>query len=81
MQFLLCKYKQVTNLFFFYYSFRFGFVTFEDVKTAERMLEKYDGADLDGFNITLRFADERRGAGGGGGGRSSDWGRGRDRGL
>ena len=61
---------------------RFGFVTFEDIRTAERMLEKYNGADLDGFQISLKFAEERRsgGGGGGGGGRSSDWGRGRDRG-
>ena len=57
---------------------RFGFVTFEDIRTAERMLEKYDGTDLDGFQISLKFAEERRS--GGGGGRSSDWGRGRDRG-
>lgn len=54
-------------------------MTFEDVRTAERMLERYDGTDLDGFQITLKFAEERR-SGGGGGGRSSDWGRGRDRG-
>ena len=60
------------------YACRFGFVTFEDVRTAERMLEKYDGTDLDGFQISLKFAEERRS--GGGGGRSSDWGRGRDRG-
>ena len=58
-------------------SCRFGFVTFEDV-TAERMLHKYDGTDLDGFQITLKFAEQRRGGRGGGG--SSDWGCGRDRG-
>ena len=59
-------------------SCRFGFVTFEDVATAERILNKYDGTDLDGFQITLKFAEQRKGGGGGGG---SDWGRGRDRGL
>ena len=53
-------------------------MTFEDVATAERMLHKYDGTDLDGFQITLKFAEQRKGGGGGGG---SDWGRGRDRGL
>jgi RNA recognition motif-containing protein len=58
---------------------RFGFITFEDIRTAERILEKYDGSDLDGFQISLKFAEERKS---GGGGRSSDWGRGggRDRG-
>ena len=59
---------------------RFGFVTFDDVKTAERMMDKYNGIDLDGFQITLQFAEERRGGGGGGGGERSDWGCGRDRG-
>ena len=54
-------------------------MTFEDIRTAEKMLEKYDGVDLDGFQISLKFAEERR-SGGGGGGRGSDWGRGRDRG-
>ena len=55
-------------------------MTFEDIRTAEKMLEKYDGVDLDGFQISLKFAEERRSGGGGGGGRGSDWGRGRDRG-
>ena len=44
------------------------------------MLHKYQDADVDGFKISLKFAEDRRGGGGGGGGRSSDWGRGRDRG-
>ena len=58
---------------------RFGFVTFEDMDTAEKMIRKHDGADIDGFQISLRFAEDRNRGGGGGGGRTPDFG-GRGRG-
>ena len=55
---------------------RFGFITFEDVATAKKMLNKHNGAQVDGRVIEMRFAEERRSTpqSGGGGGRS--WGRG-----
>ena len=68
---------------FFYSSFtcsRFGFVTFDDQSTAEKMIKKHDGADIDGFQISLRYAEDRNRDGGGGrGGRTPDFG-GRGRG-
>ena len=65
---------------------RFGFVSFEDSSTAEKMMKKHDGTDIDGFQISLRFAEERNRDGGGGGGRGGrtpdfgGWGRGGSRG-
>ena len=59
---------------------RFGFVTFDDVATAKKALEKFDGHEVDGFNIGLRFAEDRPREGGstgrGGGGRGGGRGRG-----
>lgn len=54
---------------------RFGFVTFEDKSTAEKMIKQHDGTDIDGFHISLRFAEDRnRDGGGGGGGGGGGWG-------
>ena len=55
-------------------------MSFEDSSTAEKMMKKHDGTDIDGFQISLRFAEERNRDGGGGrGGRTPDFG-GRGRG-
>ncbi len=51
---------------------RFGFVTFDDVAAAKKALSEFDGHEVDGFNIGLRFAEDRPregGSGGRGGGR------------
>ena len=64
---------------------RFGFVTFDDVATAKKALEQFDGQEVDGFNIGLRFAEDRPkeggsagrsrgGRGGGFGGRGGGFG-------
>lgn len=55
---------------------RFGFITFDDVATAKKALE-YDGTEVDGFNIGLRFAEDKPRDSGG---RGFDGGRGRGRG-
>ena len=55
---------------------RFGFVTFDDVATAEKALKQYNGTSVDGREISLRFAEERSEGGGGGGG-GGGFGRGR----
>ena len=65
---------------------RFGFATFDDVAAAQKALNEFDGHEVDGFNIGLRFAEDRpreggsagRGGGHGGGGFG---GRGRGRGI
>lgn len=61
---------------------RFGFITFEDIPTAKKMLNQHNGTEVDGCQIDMRFAEERRstpqsGGRGGGGGR----GRGRGGGF
>lgn len=50
--------------------YRFGFVTFDDVATAKKALSEYDGYEVDGKSIGLRFAEDRPrdGASGGRGG-------------
>lgn len=48
--------------------FRFGFVTFEDVASAQRALKKHDGCEVEGRQIGLRFAEDRSAGGGGRGG-------------
>ena len=45
----------------------FGFVTFNEVKDAESAKTSMDGAELDGRNIRVDFAQERSRGGGGGG--------------
>lgn len=47
----------------------FGFVTFDDVSTAKKAMNDYDGTEVDGFNIGLRFAEDRPRESGGRGGR------------
>ncbi len=78
-------------MFFFTDCFSFGFITFDDLPTAKKALD-LDGQEIDGFNIGLRFAEDKprdsgggrggRGGGGGygGGGGGYDGGRGRGRG-
>ena len=61
----------------------FGFVTFSNDGDADKAVEEMDGADLEGRNVRVNEAEERRrggpgGGGGGGGGHSrsrSDSGR------
>ncbi len=55
---------------------RFGFITFDDVSLAKKALD-LDGTDVDGFNIGLRFAEDKPRDSGG---RGFDGGRGRGRG-
>ena len=59
--------------------FRFAFVSFEDQGTADKMMKKHDGAEVDGFQISLKYAGERNRDGGGRGGRTPEFG-GRGRG-
>ncbi len=44
----------------------FGFVTFEDMESAEKAQEAMNGASLSGRNIRVDFAKERERTGGGG---------------
>ncbi len=47
----------------------FGFVTFSDRTSAQNAIEAMDGAAIDGRNVRVNEAeDKRRGGGGGGGG-------------
>ena len=46
----------------------FGFLTFESIADAEKALKNYNGTQVDGREVTLRFAEERGDGGGGGGG-------------
>lgn len=46
---------------------RFGFVTFDDIPSAKKALGVHNNTDIDGRNIEIRFAEDRRGGGGGGG--------------
>lgn len=63
-------------------------MTFDDVASATKALNKLDGQEVDGFNIGLRYAEDRprdggsagrgsagggRGRGGRGGGRGEAW--------
>ncbi|TNF27846.1 MAG: RNA-binding protein, partial [Deltaproteobacteria bacterium] len=54
----------------------FGFVTFEDNAAADEAIQKMDGASLDGRNLRVNEAQDRRGGGGGGGGGGGRGGRG-----
>lgn len=59
----------------------FGFVTFSSEEDADAAIEAMHGAELDGRNIAVNEAQDKRrdgGGGGGGGGRGGD--RGGDRG-
>ncbi|MEZ4462782.1 MAG: RNA-binding protein [bacterium] len=49
----------------------FGFVTFEQAEDADAAIDAMNGAELDGRNIAVNEAQDRRrdGGGGGGGGR------------
>ena len=54
----------------------FGFITFEDAAAADKAIEEMNGTELDGREITVNEAQEKRrdnrgggGGGGGGGGR------------
>ena len=51
----------------------FGFVTFADSSSAQDAMQAMNGADLDGRNLRVNEAHDRRGGGGGGGGRSNRW--------
>ena len=55
----------------------FGFVTFSDDGSATTAMEQMDGVELDGRNINVNEAQDRRGGGGGGGGRGGGGGGGR----
>lgn len=55
----------------------FGFITFESIAAAEKALKNYNGTQVDGREVTLRFAEERGeggSSGGRGGGRRGDSG-------
>ncbi|URD74742.1 hypothetical protein MUK42_25849, partial [Musa troglodytarum] len=53
----------------------FGFVTFRDEQSMRDAIEGMNGQNLDGRNITVNEAQNRRGGGGGGGGfRSGGYG-------
>ncbi len=47
----------------------FGFVSFADAGPADEAIAQMDGSSLDGRNIRVNEAQERRGGRGGGGGR------------
>jgi RNA recognition motif-containing protein len=51
----------------------FGFVTFDSPSAAQTAIEQMDGQSLDGRNIRVDQAQDRRGGGGGGGGRRNRW--------
>ena len=60
----------------------FGFVTFEDASDADKAISEMNGTTLDGREITVNEAQEKRrdnnrggggGFGGGGGGRNRSW--------
>lgn len=57
----------------------FGFVTFSDEADADAAIEAMHGAELDGRNIAVNEAQDKRRDGGGGGGHRGG-GRGGDRG-
>ncbi|RWW12241.1 hypothetical protein BHE74_00001765 [Ensete ventricosum] len=52
----------------------FGFVTFRDEQSMRDAIEGMNGQNLDGRNITVNEAQNRRGGGGGGGFRSGGGG-------
>lgn len=47
----------------------FGFVTFDAPADAQAAIEEMDGTTLDGRQVRVNVAQDRRGPGGGGGGR------------
>ncbi|MCP4902406.1 MAG: RNA-binding protein [bacterium] len=57
----------------------FGFVTFSDDGAAEKAIAAVDGTDLDGRQIRVNEAQERRNRGGGGGGGGGGYRGGGDR--
>jgi cold-inducible RNA-binding protein len=46
----------------------FGFVTFSSSSDADSAMDAMNGAQLDGRNLNVNEAQDRRGGGGGGGG-------------
>ena len=52
----------------------FGFVTFAQPEDAQTAMSEMDGVELDGRNIRVNEAKERRGGGGGGGRRGGGGG-------
>ena len=69
---------------FFYYRYstlvRFGFVTFDDIAAAKKAMADFNGQEVDGFQIGLRFAEDRQREGGSAGRGSGGRGRGGFRG-
>ena len=55
----------------------FGFVTFDADDAATTAISEMDGTTLDGRQVRVNEAQDRRGGGGGGGGRGRDGGGGR----
>ena len=59
----------------------FGFITFSEASDADNAIEQMNGAELDGRNLKVNEAQDRRrdgggggrGRGGGGGGRNNRW--------
>lgn len=45
----------------------FGFVTFESAEDAQAAIDAMDGSELDGRQLRVNVAQDRRGGGGGGG--------------
>ena len=54
----------------------FGFVTYNSPDDATKAMEAMNGASLDGRNLKVDIAQDRRGGGGGGGGGGGRGGRG-----
>ncbi len=54
----------------------FGFVTFDAGSDADNAMSEMDGSMLDGRELRVNEAQDRRGGGGGGGGRGGRGGRG-----
>lgn len=55
----------------------FGFVTFDSPANAQSAMSEMDGAELDGRNLRVNEAEDKRRGGGGGGGGGGRGGNGR----
>ncbi len=52
----------------------FGFVTFESADAAQQAVQETDGQEIDGRQVRVNEAHEKRDGGGGGGGRGGGYG-------
>lgn len=53
----------------------FGFVTFTNAEDAQKAIESLDGAELDGRNLKVNLAEDKRRTSGGGGSSSGGFSR------